>query len=78
MTYIPFLKSPIIEEELVNAKIGIRANGNCRLIKTLSRSFIPLSCPIPSNIDMNIVGAIAIVRVNNTRCHRFHFKFRKP
>lgn len=62
----------------MKAKIGMRAKGNCRLIRTFNRSFIPLSCPIPSKIDINIVGAIAIVLVSNTLCHLFHFKFRKP
>ena len=62
----------------MKAKIGMRAKGNCRLIRTFNRSFIPLSCSIPANIDINIVGAIAIVLVSNTRCHLFHFKFRKP
>jgi hypothetical protein len=45
----------------VKAKIGMRAKGNCRLIRTFNRSFIPLSCPIPAKIDIDIVGAIAIV-----------------
>lgn len=33
---------------------------------------------LPRKTVVKIVGKIAIERVINTRCQRFHFKFKKP
>jgi len=77
-TYTPFLKSPMTVDELVNVRIGIRAKGSCRLMRTFSKSFMLVRSSIPRYIDINTVGRIAIDLVSKTLCQRFHFKFRNP
>lgn len=77
-THFPFVNSAIKEDDDVNVRIGRRANGNCRLIRTLRRSFRVVMSSIPEKMAIRIVGIIATVLVSNTLCQRFHFRFRKP
>lgn len=69
LLYIPFTKVPITRREDVKVSNGNKANGNCKLIKALSRSFRRVSLSIDWNA-IKIVGMMAIERVANTRFHR--------
>ena len=78
MTYLPLAKTPITLSLLVKVNTGSKANGSCKLINTLSRSFIYVRSCIPSNTDRSTVGNIAILRVSRTRFHLCHFRFKNP
>lgn len=41
---LPLAKSPITLRDDVNVRTGNKANGNCKLIKALRRSFILVNC----------------------------------
>ena len=62
---------------LVNVRMGSKANGSCRLIKTFNKSFMPVKSSIPRNTDNRTVGRIAIDRINRTLCQRFHVRLKK-
>ena len=64
--------------ELVKVRMGRRAKGSCSDISTFSRSFIVVMSLMPENTATKTVGMMAMVRVNSTRCQRFHVRFRKP
>ena len=78
LNYLPLAKTPITVSLLVKVNTGRRAKGNCRLIKTLSRSFRYVRFSMPSNTERRTVGNIAMVRVNRTRFHLCHLRFKKP
>ena len=76
--YSPFAKSFIISLEPVKVSIGSKANGSWRLIRTFSKSFIPVRSSMPRYTAKRTVGRMAIDRVRRTRCQRFHWRFRNP
>ena len=78
ITYHPFLKSLMITWEPVNVNIGNNANGNCNDISTFNKSFIVVTSSMPRNTDINIVGIIAMERVNNSRFHLDQCRFKNP
>lgn len=73
----PFTKSPITFRDEVKVRTGNNANGNCKLIKALSKSFIVVRSDMLWNA-IKTVGMIAIVRVKRTRFHLHQCKLRKP
>lgn len=77
-THAPVLKSPMTAAEAVKVRVGMRAKGSCRLIRALSRSFIPDSWSMLPKTAHSTVGAMAISRVISTRSQRLIGRLRKP
>lgn len=75
---IPFTKSPITVTLDVNVTSGMTANGSCRDIITLRKSFNFVKSWILLKYATQNVGIIAIVLVTTIRFQRDHRKFRKP